>query len=234
MQIFVTSRHPQGARCVNVSRVCLTGAMMRRKLMPLAGATLLLAACAVYPEYDPYPEPVLVQAPPPPPRIEYVGPPPAVGYVWIEGYWNWVGARYVWVPGRWVAPRPGYVWIPHRWERHGEQWRLHGGRWERWEPPRVVVPPPHQEHRPPPPSASPLPWPHVEPRPVPGIVPHPPERPPQIERESRRPLEVDPGQFPRRHATPPGDERDVRGKRGHNDRHDERRWRDRDGRPDFR
>lgn len=38
------------------------------------------------------------------PRVEYRGYPPAVGYVWIDGYWNRVGARQVWVPGYWRPP----------------------------------------------------------------------------------------------------------------------------------
>ncbi len=70
---------------------------------------------------------------PPAPRYEYVGPPPVVGYFWIDGYWGWAGRRYVWVPGRWEAPRRDHVWVPHRWERDGRQWREAPGRWERRE-----------------------------------------------------------------------------------------------------
>jgi hypothetical protein len=105
---------------------------MRRKLSILSfTATILLAGCVVAPvpvggPY--YGEPVMVA--PPSPRVEYVGPPPVAGYLWIGGYWNWVGRRHEWVPGYWSAPRPGFVWVPHRWEREGDHWRQHGGRWQ--------------------------------------------------------------------------------------------------------
>ena len=82
----------------------------------------------------------VVMTAPPPPRQEYMGYPPAVGYVWISGYWSWVGARYQWIPGRWSAPRPGYVWVPHSWHRDGDRWQQRGGRWEEdrhYSPPRV-------------------------------------------------------------------------------------------------
>ncbi|HET7775948.1 MAG TPA: hypothetical protein VFK74_06235, partial [Azospira sp.] len=98
----------------------------------LLAATAGLHGCAVEPVSRPYPyydEPVMMA--PPPPRVEYIGAPPTIGYVWIGGYWNWVGVRYTWVSGRWEAPRPGYVWAPHRWERDGDRWRHQGGQWER-------------------------------------------------------------------------------------------------------
>jgi hypothetical protein len=76
-----------------------------------------------------YGEPVMMA--PPPPRVEYVGPPPVLGQIWIDGFWNWTGNGHYWVPGRWEAPRPGYYWAPHRWERDGDHWRQSGGHWER-------------------------------------------------------------------------------------------------------
>ncbi len=96
----------------------------------VVAATLSVSACVVAPLPPAggyYGEPVLVA--PPPPRVEYVGPPPAVGYVWIGGYWNWYGGRHVWVPGRWEAPRHGQAWVPHRWEQDGRYWRQSGGHW---------------------------------------------------------------------------------------------------------
>ena len=65
---------------------------------------LLMSGCVVapYPASDPYyVEPVVVV---PPPRVEYPGPPPTVGYVWIGGNWNWYQGRHVWAPGRWDPP----------------------------------------------------------------------------------------------------------------------------------
>jgi hypothetical protein len=102
----------------------------------LAALTVFVGGCVVAPVAS---HPVeVVRVAPPPPRIEYVGVPPYVGWVWITGYWNWVGVRYVWVPGRWEAPRHGHRWVPHRWERDGDHWRRHGGHWEpdRRSPPR--------------------------------------------------------------------------------------------------
>src|SRR5262245_666786 len=57
----------------------------------------------------------VVAVAPPPPQAEYIGPPPAVSYVWIGGYWGWRGGRHVWNGGHWEAPRPGYHWVPHAW-----------------------------------------------------------------------------------------------------------------------
>jgi hypothetical protein len=106
--------------------------MKSRKLLAagIIAATALLAGCVVAPMAGPdYYERVIVA--PPPPYVEYPGPPPVASYVWIGGYWNWAGSRHVWVPGRWEAPRSGYRWAPHRWERHHDHWRQYGGRWER-------------------------------------------------------------------------------------------------------
>ena len=89
---------------------------------------MLLAGCVVAPTGNPYARPVM-QAPPSP-RVEYSGVPPASGYVWMSGFWNWVGGRHEWAPGHWEAPRPGYAWIPHQWEQDGQHWRLNEGRWQ--------------------------------------------------------------------------------------------------------
>lgn len=110
---------------------------MKTKLA-LAIAVLVSNACVVAPTpYD-----AVVTVAPPPPRVEYQGYPPVVGYVWIGGYWLWTGRRHEWVPGRWEAPRPGYRWVPHRWERDGDRWRPHEGRWESDRSPQPAVLPP--------------------------------------------------------------------------------------------
>lgn len=44
----------------------------------------------------------------------YRGPPPVVGYVWIDGFWDWRLGRRVWIGGHWGPP-------------HGH--RGHRGRW---------------------------------------------------------------------------------------------------------
>lgn len=66
---------------------------------------------------------------PPPVRMERPGPPPAVGYLWIDGFWNWSGGRHVWMPGHWEPRRSGQRWEPHRWERGQRGWQQRGGKW---------------------------------------------------------------------------------------------------------
>lgn len=107
-------------------------------------STSLLSACIVVPAGRHYgnggPGPyggngggeVVVNVPPPAPQYEVVGPPPVVGYIWIGGFWNWIGNRHVWVGGRWDAPRQGHAYVPHRWRQDGNRgWRSEPGRWER-------------------------------------------------------------------------------------------------------
>jgi hypothetical protein len=123
-------------------------AMRGKSFFVLLGTALLISGCTVYPVHDPrYDYGQTISVAPPPSRYEYSGYPPAVGFVWIGGYWNWLGANYVWVPGRWEAPRPGYYWTPHRWERDGSHWRQSGGRWEHDTRQRVPAPVPRIEHQ---------------------------------------------------------------------------------------
>jgi hypothetical protein len=68
---------------------------------------------------------------PPAVPVEEVGVAPAPGYVWMAGYWNWLGARYVWVAGHWGPGRPGFVWVQHRWVRGAGGWRMAPGHWRR-------------------------------------------------------------------------------------------------------
>jgi hypothetical protein len=53
----------------------------------------------------------------PPVLPVYVQPPcPAVGYIWIPGYWAWGEGDYYWVPGTWaLAPSVGLLWTPGYW-----------------------------------------------------------------------------------------------------------------------
>ena len=67
------------------------------------------------------PPPVIYQAPP---------PAPAMGYVWVPGYWAWNYDRYIWIGGRYVYGRPGYVWRPDRWEQRGPHWHHVRGYWK--------------------------------------------------------------------------------------------------------
>ena len=100
-----------------------------------------LAGCVVAPLGGPYratpypyeagPPGPMVDVAPPPPQYEVVPVAPALGYVWIGGYWNWHLGRHVWIGGRWAVPPSGHYWVPHRWERGGQGWRQHPGHWGR-------------------------------------------------------------------------------------------------------
>ncbi len=103
----------------------------RRVLTIAALATLTtLTACVVAPPQPRFMSTVVMSAPPVAP-VEVLGPAPAPGYLWISGYWNWVGGRHVWVSGRWEAPRAGYYWQPHVWVHTGVGWSLREGHWAR-------------------------------------------------------------------------------------------------------
>lgn len=100
-----------------------------RPTLAAVAVAALLGGCVVVPADSYYGETVAVA--PPAPQTEVVGVAPAVGWLWIGGYWGWSAGRHVWMPGRWVAPRPGYYWRPHRWDRDGRGWHERPGRWER-------------------------------------------------------------------------------------------------------
>lgn len=125
----------------------MTSARTRLALLLAAAA---LGGCAVVPAhdygYDPSPA-VTVYAAPPAPLVEYRGLPPAYGYVWLDGFWNWGGVHYSWVPGRWVSPPPGQVWLPRVWRRDGERWHAHGGHWEQRRDDHRLPPPPVWQRR---------------------------------------------------------------------------------------
>jgi hypothetical protein len=102
-----------------------------RLIATAAVLVLSLSACVVYPRRAYYVGPEVAVAPPAP-VVETYGVAPVAGYVWLGGYWNWVGGRYAWVRGHWAAPRPGYHWAPGVWARGpGGGWRMTGGAWVR-------------------------------------------------------------------------------------------------------
>jgi len=69
----------------------------------------------------------------PPPLPVYVQPPcPAVGYLWMPGYWAYDPGEegYYWVPGTWVlAPAPGLLWTPGYWAFEEGFYGWHPGYW---------------------------------------------------------------------------------------------------------
>jgi hypothetical protein len=93
--------------------------------------SIALAGCVVVPDQRHYYAGGVVMVAPPPPRVEVIGAAPSPEYVWISGYWGWVGGRHVWVDGHWSAPYPGHHWVTHQWVRQGDGWRMRPGHWER-------------------------------------------------------------------------------------------------------
>ena len=79
----------------------------------------------------PYPDESVATLPPPAPQYEVVGVAPAVGMIWLAGYWAGASGRYVWRPGYWTHGRPGHRWVPHAWVQFNLGWRLHPGHWRR-------------------------------------------------------------------------------------------------------
>src|SRR6266702_1172421 len=70
---------------------------------------------------QPAPEPIYEEAP----------PPPAYGYVWIDGYWNWGGGGWRWWRGHWEAPHEGYVYVQPYYGYEGGRYRYLPGHWNR-------------------------------------------------------------------------------------------------------
>jgi hypothetical protein len=107
---------------------------MNRKLSASLASSLVLimalAGCVVVPDQRHYAGGVVMVAPPAP-RVEVAGVAPTPGYVWVGGYWSWVGGRHEWIPGHWVAPKLGHHWVAHQWVRQGDGWRMKTGHWER-------------------------------------------------------------------------------------------------------
>jgi WXXGXW repeat (2 copies) len=107
--------------------------MQRPRLFPLSVLLtfgLALCGCAVPPDQGHTVDGVVMVAPPPL-QVDVIPAPPQAGYVWLGGYWNWVGGRHEWVSGHWSAPRPGYHWVGYEWVRQGDGWRLRPGHWVR-------------------------------------------------------------------------------------------------------
>jgi len=97
---------------------------MKRTLasLILAGALCVGAASAA--------EVVVRIGPPAAVRVGPVGLAPGPGYIWTNGYHEWVGERYVWHEGEWVRPpRPHAVWVEHRWVHRNGGYVFVRGHW---------------------------------------------------------------------------------------------------------
>jgi WXXGXW repeat (2 copies) len=81
----------------------------------------------------------------PPPQVETIPAPPAVGYSWVPGHWMWQNG-WVWKRGHYVtvnvpamptvieeritiAPSPAHVWVRGHWHWGGNAWVWANGRW---------------------------------------------------------------------------------------------------------
>lgn len=70
----------------------------------------------------------------PPAPVVYgpLGVAPAPGWVWTDGYYDWVRSGWVWRPGRWARPpHPGYVWQGPNYQRYRNGYRVYPGHWVR-------------------------------------------------------------------------------------------------------
>jgi hypothetical protein len=67
----------------------------------------------------------------PPELPVYEQPPlPAVGYLWMPGYWAWGDDDYYWVPGTWVEPPSvGVLWTPGYWGWREGVYAFNEGYW---------------------------------------------------------------------------------------------------------
>src|ERR1700733_7359040 len=67
----------------------------------------------------------------PPALPIYVQPPiPAVGYIWVPGYWAYGDDGYYWVPGTWIQPpEAGLLWTPGWWGWNNGVYVFNEGYW---------------------------------------------------------------------------------------------------------
>jgi hypothetical protein len=88
-------------------------------------ATLLLASTASWSQIS-----ISVNIAPPPLPVYTQPLLPAVGYIWVPGYWAWADGSYYWVPGTWVQPpQPGLLWTPGYWGWDNGAYLWHEGYW---------------------------------------------------------------------------------------------------------
>jgi hypothetical protein len=100
---------------------------LRPLLLPLLGLLLLAAPSAAFAQFDIGVSVALA----PPPLPVYTQPPlPALGYIWVPGYWAYADSDYFWVPGTWVEPpQVGYLWTPGYWAWANGEYAWNGGYW---------------------------------------------------------------------------------------------------------
>jgi hypothetical protein len=117
---------------------------MRTGLLLLAASTIGAAGCVIGETRGGYgtgqayaqgtvvvgqPEVVYTNNLPPDPLYEERPAPPAYGYVWLDGYWQWRG-EWQWRAGHWEAPRQGYVYIQPYYGEVDGRYQYTPGYWE--------------------------------------------------------------------------------------------------------
>lgn len=118
-----------------IARGCVQEISVKLPLKALAAtlcAAALASGCVIAPVGTRYVEPgEIVTTAPPPAQYEAYGVAPAVGMVWLGGYWGWGGGRYTWHSGYWAHPRAGHTWVPHSWAPVRGGWVHRPGYWRR-------------------------------------------------------------------------------------------------------
>jgi len=76
---------------------------------------------------------MVVEVPNAPPDVkaEQKAECPGPGYIWVAGYWDYIGGHHVWRDGRWVQGKAGYEYVRARYEFDGHQWQFHIPHWHR-------------------------------------------------------------------------------------------------------
>ena len=75
---------------------------------------------------------VPVSSAPPAEKAESARPEaPGFGYIWVDGYWDYLDGTYVWRDGRWVKGKPDYEYVRARYEYNGKSWIFHRPHWKR-------------------------------------------------------------------------------------------------------
>ncbi len=82
------------------------------------------------------------QPPPPPPPNSITQP--AIGQIWIPGFYEWRNGQYVWKPGTLAGFRPGFRFNPGSWTLRGDRYVWNDGGWVN-DYPNAAPPSPREE-----------------------------------------------------------------------------------------
>jgi hypothetical protein len=54
---------------------------------------------------------------------------PGYGYIWANGYWDYVSGTYMWKAGRWVQAKQDFEYQRARYEHDSTGWVFHRPHW---------------------------------------------------------------------------------------------------------